>query len=172
MKCKQAVETMIDQIIHLLDQIPVNDFNRSLDVYEDATLGKHFRHVYEFFDCLVDQCNCGELDYGKRKREQSIENSPLVARDHFVTLLDRITQLQEEQKIKVYTDFTDEDGSRHAVDTTVGREIMYAYDHAVHHLAIVRIGLASLSPTIEFDTTLGVAASTVQHQYKIAHGHA
>jgi len=172
MKCKKAVEEMIDQIILLLEQIPSEDFSRSLEVYEDATLGKHFRHIYEFFDCLLEQCDDGRLDYGKRKREESIENSPQVARNHFMTLLDRISCLEENQTLEVYTDFADETGGRHKVHTTVGREIMYAYDHAVHHLAIVRIGLSSLSPEINIDSNLGVAASTIRHQYKVSHGHA
>jgi len=172
MKCKKAVDTMINQIIYLLGVIPEEDYNRRLEVYEEATLGKHFRHIYEFFDCLVDQCDCGEVDYGKRKRDQNLENSPLVARQHFQSLLEKVNGLDEEKQLQVYTDFTDEAGDKHLVSTTVGREIMYAYDHAVHHLAIVRIGLSTLSTDIDMDPNLGIAASTVQHQYKIAHGHA
>lgn len=172
MKCKEAVEKVIDQIISILDQIPQADFNRTLDVYENATLGKHFRHIYEFFDCLLDQCDCGELDYGMRKREESIENSPEVAREHYVSLLDRISCLEEDQVLDVYTDFADKDGTRHKVKTTVGREIMYAYDHAVHHLAVVRIGLLSLPTKIKMDDSLGIAASTIKHKYKLSHSHA
>jgi len=172
MKCKEAVENVINQIIDVLDQIPQEDFNRTLDVYENATLGKHFRHIYEFFDCLLDQCDCGELDYGKRKREGSIENSAAIAKDHFISLLDRMSCLEEDQTLHVYTDFADEYGIRHTVKTTVGREIMYAYDHAVHHLAIVRIGLLSLSTEIVMDNTLGIAASTIKHQFKLSHNHA
>lgn len=172
MKCLSAVEEMIIQIISLLDQIPDQDFNRSLEVYEDATLGKHFRHIYEFFDCLVNQCDCGEIDYGLRKREQSLENYTDIAKDRFLKLRDRLGELEEELPIEVCTDFKDEQGQRQTVKSTLGRELMYAYDHAVHHLAIVRIGLASLSPEVTIDESLGVAASTIQHQYKIAHGHA
>lgn len=172
MKCLSAVEEMINQIISLLNQIPDQDFNRSLEVYEDATLGKHFRHIYEFFDCLVNQCDGTEIDYGLRKREQSLENYTDIAKDRFLKLRDRLVELEEELPIEVYTDFKDELGQRQTVKSTLGRELMYAYDHAVHHLAIVRIGLASLSPEISIDESLGVAASTIQHQYKIAHGHA
>ncbi len=172
MKCKEAVEKVIGQINDLLDQIPQEDYNRTLEVYESATLGKHFRHIYEFFDCLLEQCDCGEVDYGQRKREQAIENSIAVAKEHFSSLRDRISCIDEDQSLRVYTDFADKEGQRHTVTTTVGREIMYAYDHAVHHLAIVRIGVLSLSADIQLDNTLGIAASTIKHQYKLTPDHA
>ena len=171
MSCKEAVGKIIEQIINLVEQIPSEDYNRSLAVYENATLGKHFRHIYEFFDCILEQCDCGELDYSQRKREASIENSASVAKEHFISLLDRMNCLDENQSLQVYTDFSD-DGVRHAVSTSVGREIMYAYDHAVHHLAIVRIGVQSLSADITMDSTLGIAASTIKHDYKLAPDHA
>ena len=121
---------------------------------------------------MLEQCDCGEVDYGQRKREQAIENSIAVAKEHFSSLRDRISCIDEDQSLRVYTDFADKEGQRHTVTTTVGREIMYAYDHAVHHLAIVRIGVLSLSADIQLDNTLGIAASTIKHQYKLTPDHA
>ncbi|MEY3050905.1 MAG: hypothetical protein RLY31_690 [Bacteroidota bacterium] len=67
--------------------------------------------------------------------------------------------------VRVATDFTGQsDKERTEVDSTVGREMMFAHDHAIHHLAIIRMGLQHAAPDIRLDATLGYAAATVSYQ--------
>ncbi len=171
MNCKEGAIELIDQIIHTIALIPENDYSRELDVFNGSTLGKHFRHIYDFFHCLVEQCACHKVDYAQRTRESIIENDPFFVREKFEQLKKEISPLNEDLPMDVYADFHLSDGNRPKVASTIGRELMYAYDHAVHHLAIVKIGIQSLQANIALDKNLGVAASTIQHQYEVNHGH-
>ena len=171
MTCKQGAIQLIDEIIETLDIIPTNAYASSLEVFEGSTLGKHFRHIHDFFNCLVTQCDHNHVDYAKRKRDQTIESQKDIAIKHFSNLKSSIHVLDESRVLKVFADFTLDDGCRPEVQTTIGRELMYAYDHAVHHLAIVKIGLQSIDPTLPIKKDLGVAASTTSHSYAAVHGH-
>ena len=120
---------------------------------------------------MIDQCHCHEIDYARRNRDNLIEIDPFFSKEKFKTLKREFQTLDEEAQIEVFADFHLSDGIRPRVASTIGREIMYAYDHAVHHLAIVKIGIQSLEADIPIHENMGVAASTIQHQYEINHGH-
>lgn len=49
------------------------------------------------------------------------------------------------------------------IESTIGREVMYAFDHAVHHMAIIKIGLIENFPDKTIDVNLGIAPSTVRN---------
>ena len=171
MNCKEGAVLLIDQIIDTIQLIPGDSYSKPLDIFNQSTFGKHFRHIYDFFFCLSNQCQYKEVDYAARNRESKIESDREYVIKSFASIKDLIGKLNEDEEISVYADFELSDGDRPKVKTTIGRELMYAYDHAVHHLAIIKIGLKSLDPSIPIDETLGVAASTTQHHYELAHDH-
>jgi len=171
MNCKRGAINLIDQIINVIEMIPEGQYALPLDIFNGSTLGKHFRHISDFFDCLINQCDCALVDYASRNRDNDIEEIPEYAISKFGHLKGQIEKLNEEETLKVYADFQLEDGTRPVVTTTIGRELMYAYDHAVHHLAIVKIGLKSNNPDVQIPQSLGVAASTIKHQFEVSHGH-
>ena len=49
------------------------------------------------------------------------------------------------------------------------RELMYGYDHAIHHLALIRIGFESVH-TIQLPSYFGVARSTLSFHKKKKNG--
>ena len=51
-------------------------------------------------------------------------------------------------------------------DSAVGREIMYAVAHAVHHYAL--IGIMAGIMGVQMPPGFGVAPSTVKHQREVA----
>ena len=171
MNCKEGVQELIDQIVDTIQIIPPADFGKPMEIFNGSTLGKHFRHIHDFFSCLVEQCHQESLDYAHRLRDPDLESQKDVALSAFRALKPRLAELDEDRSISVYADFQLEEGKRPRVNTTFGRELMYGYDHAVHHLAIVKIGLKSLDPTLPIHDELGVAASTIKHQHAISHGH-
>ena len=54
------------------------------------------------------------------------------------------------------------DDERPVYISSMGRELQYAFDHAIHHLAIIRMGLETHFPEIPVDKDLGVAPSTLK----------
>lgn len=163
MNCKEATNAIAEQIIGLLHAIDSSTYSRPLDVFRGATLGQHFRHIFNFYQCLLNGVDAGTIDYGHRDRDPRLENDPIEAVYAFLEIKNGIMELEEHRLVKVMVDFsTHVDDSRPLVSSSIGRELMYAYDHALHHLAIIRIGLQAAIPDLVIDKNLGVAPSTVK----------
>jgi len=80
----------------------------------------------------------------------------------------QIRELDELQTVNVYGDIEYADHTRPICKSSIGRELLYAYDHAVHHLAIVKLGIHAEFPGIELDDSMGVASSTLRYQQSLS----
>lgn len=165
MDCKQGTQKICLQITQLLEEVPADAYARPLAVFNGSTLGQHFRHIFDFYDCLNRSAVAGVVDYASRLRDPRIELDPHYARSLFGQMGQQLSALEDGQHIQVRADFSSQPGdSRPLLASTVGRELMFAYDHAIHHLALIRIGLAEALPAMQPDKSLGVAPSTLKHK--------
>jgi len=168
MNCKEATLTMASQIKELLQEIDAADYARPLDIFKGATLGQHVRHIIDFYRCLLRDTSQGVVDYANRDRETDVETDPGYAIHALIEITGKVEALQEQQSIQVLADFSSQpDESRPLVLSSIGRELMFAYDHAVHHLAMIRIGLRTALPEFVFDENLGMAPSTLKYRAHI-----
>jgi hypothetical protein len=103
----------------------------------------------------------GMVDYASRNRDHRLEQDLDYAILAYQKLKEGLSGLNENAVISVKADFSA--SQRPVVQSTVGRELMFAYDHAVHHLAIIKIGLQHSIPGLKLDQHLGVAPSTVKY---------
>lgn len=164
MNCKEATAAITHQIVDLLDRLDNTNYAKPLAVFNGSSLGKHFRHILDFYYCMLKFEKEGTVDYAKRKRDPEVEVDTQAAKVAFQHVLESIADLDEELAITVKADFSvSEEESRPVVYSTVGREMMFAFDHAVHHLAIIKIGLRVAFPEFEVDENLGIAPSTLKH---------
>lgn len=166
MNSKQGNAAIITQICFLLDQLPQPAYTLSLEVLHGSSIGQHFRHILDFYQCLLRDIPTGTINYAHRDRNPLMESLPEAAGEMFKRLGDSIQILDEDHPLLVLGDFSaqDSDDHRQALHSSIGRELMYAHDHAVHHLALIRIGIKEAAPGIGFDPHLGYAPATVQHR--------
>ena len=161
MNCKEGALEIVQQVERILDQLAQEQYANPMEVLNGSSLGQHFRHIIEFYHCLVDGVDNGLIDYASRKRDNRIEQDVYFAKSSYLSLGQQLKVLDEDQLIKVKADFNADE--RPVVGSTVGRELMFAYDHAVHHLAIIKIGIQQELPDFALDQRLGVAPSTIKH---------
>lgn len=164
MNCKQGTSLIIEQMIDLLEKISDQKYSQSIELFNGSSIGQHFRHIYDFYHCLHKGIVDNRIDYGKRERDILIENDTKYATQAFNDILKQCESLSEPNAIEVVADFSSAvNCERPVVASTVGRELMYAYDHAVHHLAMIKMGLKVTCPDVQVSSNLGVAPSTVKH---------
>jgi hypothetical protein len=51
-----------------------------------------------------------------------------------------------------------------SVRTNYFRELTYNIEHAVHHMAIMKIGIREIAPRVTISSDFGVAASTLRYR--------
>ncbi len=155
---------MLNQIVSTIDLLENHQYTRPLNVFNGSTLGQHFRHIFDFYNCIIRDAGGAMIDYARRERDPRLEEDCNFAGISFRTLANKIELLSEKQQIGILGDFGESSAEEKSlIQTTIGRELLYAFDHAVHHLAIIKIGIKTNFPEVNIDENLGVAPSTQKY---------
>lgn len=156
---------VLDDLRWFLAGIEPVHYQAKPEVLSGSTIGQHTRHIIEFFQCLLEQCEneaIPVINYAKRRRDYLIESAP----DHALTMVnqicDRLAGLQTEKQCLL--DSTEHGAQLILVPSTIARELIYTIEHAIHHLAIVKIALKIIIPQLAMPDHFGVAPSTIRHR--------
>ncbi len=160
MQASEAIIQLIQQIRGILKQLDPADYQRVLPEYRGSTIGQHFRHMLEFFQCLEGGCATGDVDYAARPRNPLFEQIPGAAEVAFARFADSVQRMDTERVVAVVAELGSD--LRPAYTSSLGRELVFAYDHAIHHLAIIRMGLSIHFPHISVADHLGISPSTLK----------
>lgn len=164
MNCKQGTDIILQQMVELLEKLGDEAYSQPLPLFNGSSIGQHFRHIVDFYGCLVRGAADGRIDYANRERDTRVETETAYAAWTLEGFSEQVNGLSELEMVEIVADFSSElNESRPVVQSTIGRELMYAYDHAVHHLAMIKMGLKVAVPAVEVDPSLGVAPSTLKH---------
>lgn len=163
-----VIETLLQGEI-LLAEISDAHYTRKVPVAFNASIGGHYRHCLDHFRSLLAAAESGDLNYDHRERGTLIENDRFAAlnatrelRAGFVKLNHGC--LSRPLAVTCKTSYSTK-GSQ-VSPSTVGREIMYAVAHAVHHYAL--IGIMGSIMGLPMPPGFGVAPSTLKHQEETA----
>lgn len=165
MDFKQGSTQMIKQITGLLQGLTPEQYAKNLDIFNGTTLGQHFRHILDFYLVLLKDYPTGLVDYTLRERDPKLETDPVYANETYLKVMEQVDLLDEHTLLKVKADILYcKEGDRPLIPTSIGRELMYAYEHAVHHLAIIRIGIENAFPDLEIAKEVGIAPATIKYR--------
>lgn len=164
MNCKEGTQIIIDQVTDVLGKLDSDLYAQPLQLFNGSTIGQHFRHIIDFYGCLFKGIRQGRIDYADRERDVRIESDPAYAAERLLAAVADLQRFQESAPVQILADFSaDLNEERPVVNSTLARELMYAYDHAVHHLAMIKMGLKALNAKIDVQDELGVAPSTLKY---------
>jgi hypothetical protein len=158
---KTSIE-IIDQLRGLLVQINAEDYSKELSVLSKNTIGKHVRHVLEFYECLQNGIVLKEINYDARQRNLKLESNPTYALEICDGLKALLEQNEADRPMRLLMDYGKSELA--SVDTTYYRELAYNIEHAVHHFAIIGIAVKNELQHIGLASNFGIAYSTVKYQ--------
>lgn len=166
-KLIRVVEGTLDGVSIYLRELDGERYRRELDLFSGSSTGQHTRHIIEFLQCLIEQSQSKEgiINYDKRKRNLRIEQEPEAAMTAIEQILEKLKSGELREKLVLQSLYDEEEGSIHEVATTLDRELVYNIEHAIHHMAIIKIGLKVLAPEIKLPEGFGVAPSTIKHRH-------
>jgi hypothetical protein len=152
---------LFGQLNGVIDLLDDNSYKTPLKVLNDASIGQHYRHLLEIFICLEGGYKHGIVNYDNRKRDRGIEEKREVAKNCIESLSDKI--IKPQKPITLTTAYNTDSIVTEEFASSYHRELAYALEHAVHHMAIIRIGLNVVAPGLYLPANFGVAASTVKY---------
>jgi hypothetical protein len=161
-----ACTNILDQLTDLLNQIRDEDFVRPASTLSGSTVGQHLRHTLEFFLCLEKGFEDGVINYDKRSHDKLVETDRLIA----LSTIGRINvfvQRIHEKTLQLEVGYDVDNDNFVAVETTALRELVYNIEHAVHHMAIMKIGVREIASYIRLAPDFGIAASTIRYKESV-----
>jgi len=170
MAIKEACQSILNQVSEVIEQISDDDFTRPVLAFNGATVGQHFRHALEFFQCLMNGVDTGIVSYDKRQHDKGIETSKLLALDAINKSSIFMEHCDLDKTIELQVSYHQDNDSEVLVSSNMAREITYNIEHMVHHMALVKIGIKEVCPYVNLPSEFGVAISTIKYHKNQAEG--
>ena len=79
------------------------------------------------------------VDYGAHERKTMNEENNDLTLEAFEIFAGALPHFDKNTPVQVRAEYGSDD--RPEYGSTVGRDLLFVYDHAIHHLAIIKIGL-------------------------------
>jgi len=161
MTIQQSVHAIFKQLEGSLEQLTNQQYCRNIDTLSGASIGQHVRHIVEMFICLQDGYTAGIVNYENRKRDITIETSKETAIDTMNKI--NATLLNENKLMVLEAGFDENSDALNNIPTNYFREIAYNLEHAIHHMALIKIGIKEVSE-IKLPYGYGMASSTIKYK--------
>ena len=163
MQLFKATLQILDQLESTINQIQPEDFYKSSGVLGGSTIGQHLRHTLEFFVCLEKGFEEGVINYDKRGHDKLIESDKFIALSTISRIRDFISATPADKQLRLEVGYERHSEDCISITTNYYRELTYNIEHAVHHMAIIKIGVREIAPYIKLDDHFGIAVSTVRY---------
>ncbi|MDH4058108.1 MAG: DinB family protein [Cyclobacteriaceae bacterium] len=171
MNIKSACCNILSQLKDLIVQISDQDYIKPVNALNSSTIGQHLRHTLEFFTSLESGVESGVINYDRRAHDKLIENDRVLALSAITRILEFVDQHTENPPLILEAGYDLNKEAFARVETNYQRELVYNIEHAIHHMAIIKIGIREVAPYINLPRDFGIAASTIRYQDSVAASH-
>lgn len=154
-------QLQLDTLHILVEQLCDSDYGTPLPVLGNASLGMHLRHILEFHITLME-AKGDEVDYDARPRDKALETERSAALKKLAQLRHWLEALLSDRQMVLLADHSLDGSSQERMGTSLFRELAYGFDHGIHHMALLRIGVEQHFPHITLHADFGVAPSTIR----------
>lgn len=162
---KELSVFILEQLENFIKLITDEEYQKKSTIFQGASPCMHIRHILEFYQCLIAGSDKNEIDYDKRKRNTLLETD----KNEAIAILKQIKKKVSELKnkpLQLIVNFESEGSAHSSVTSSVERELTYNIEHAIHHMAIIKMGIAMQIPEFEFPENFDVAPSTIRYWNK------
>lgn len=167
MQLIRTAHQILTQLEDVLRQINTQEFVQASPALSESTIGQHTRHTLEFFVCLEQGLPIGTVNYDQRAHDRTIEEDKEVALRLINRLKTFIQRYPDNQPLRLEVGYERHSDECVSVETNYYRELAYNIEHAVHHMALVKIGLRDVAPQVTLPAGFGIAVSTLRHQERV-----
>ncbi len=164
MQLSDTAVKILGQLQDFALQVKDQDFSKPSEVLSGASIGQHLRHTLEFFICLEQGTSQGLINYDKRIHDKLIESDKYIALNAIHRIREFISHQNSNKVLKLEVEYSATNDDCVIIETNYWRELSYNIEHAVHHMAIMKIGIKQVAAYIQLPLDFGVAASTLRYK--------
>ncbi|WP_257280188.1 MULTISPECIES: DinB family protein [unclassified Endozoicomonas] len=150
----------VEQMIGFVSGMSANDYRFSDSGLFQSTIGQHLRHVLDLYEAV--RSSSDELvDYDIRRRGLLLEHEKNAGLAELKDLLQWLQALKAEDlalEVVMKTEVLLSASSSVRLKSTLGRELIFASSHLIHHLAMMAT-IAKVAGN-RIDPSVGMAPAT------------
>lgn len=139
----------------ILARLQNNQYTEQHELLANASIGQHSRHIIELYQCLLAGYSKGVVCYDQRKRDIRIETDVDLAIETLQEIEERLDRPNKALRLVLES----EEGSCE-IESNYNREVLYNLEHAIHHHALIKVALISMS-NVAIPEEFGLAPSTL-----------
>ena len=163
MELSAACKNVLGQLFRVTSEIKESDFIKPVPSLSQSTIGQHVRHTLEFFICLIDGYNTGFVSYDKRKHDKDLESDKSLALSVIQKIMLFLDKNPVDKEFMLEASYDTNSDISQSVKSTYYRELAYNIEHAIHHMAIIKIGIQEICQEVLIPEGFGVAVSTIKY---------
>ena len=155
---------IINQLSEFIEQFSNENYSKKLDILSGSSIGMHVRHILEFYSCFLENISNEEICYDSRQRQLVFEVDVQSTIDKFDQIKNQINSISSNNDICIASNTKNEEGQSVVIKSSLFRELLYTLDHAIHHMALIKIGAKHAFDSIKIQPEFGIAPSTLRFQ--------
>ncbi len=163
-----AVTEALRQGETLLAALTDDAYMQKLPQAFHASIGGHYRHCLDHFQLLLSAVAAGDLNYDLRDRGTLVEtdrDAALKCTRELIAGWSKVELNFLDRPLRVTCKTSYATGGSQTSPSSVGREVMYAVAHAVHHYALIAFMARMME--LPLPNGFGVAPSTMKYQHEM-----
>ena len=164
MQLKHTSIDILNQLILASKSLDDEAFRKPLAILSGNTIGKHIRHIIEFYDLMIVGLASSEVNYDQRSHDKVIEENRLMAIEKLNTLKLEFEQQKEDKPLTLLANYSTQENEPTVIKTSFFRELQYNIEHAIHHMAIIKIAITHALPKVQLPEHFGIAYSTIKYR--------
>lgn len=168
MQLTQACTAILKQLSDLVGQLSDSEFTQPSPTLNHSSVGQHLRHTLEFFICLEQGYEKGVVNYDNRQHDKLIESDRFIALNTIARIKHFVACQKADAPLQLEVGYNAHNQDCVCVSTNYWRELTYNIEHAVHHMAIIKIGVREIAKHVQLPKDFGVAVSTLRYQQQEA----
>ncbi len=155
---------LLEQLAKVTGDLGKHEFTTPLSLLSGASIGQHVRHTIEFFLCLLETPPSGTLNYDLRKHDELIEQNQQLSLSILYNLIGQLEKCQNDYPLTLEASYDLKADCLATMGSSFNRELAYNIEHAIHHMALMKVGILHAFPEISLPTDFGFASSTLRYQ--------
>lgn len=167
MDLHKACTNILDQLEEVVRQIEPVHFSHPIELLSMSSVGQHIRHTLEFFICLEHGFGSGLVNYDKRSHDKLIESDKFLALNAIRNIRLFINGQNNDKPLRLEVGYDLAREQYITITTNFARELVYNIEHAVHHMALIKIGVREAAPYVQLPSDFGIAASTIRYKESV-----
>lgn len=158
---------ILNQLIHLINSLTPKEYAESLPILNKSSIGQHIRHIVEFYIELEKGYADGIIDYDNRTRNLELETNQQLVLNSLTAIIGCLQTYNLDKELQIASNYGLSQTEKILSKSSSRREVVYALDHTVHHLAIIKIAIQNTYKHIKLDANIGIAPSTLRNNIKV-----